>query len=211
MNSCAGLICVWLTIGRLNSTGSSTVLMLIAVPSRCMMWHSAEYIVLVLPEPVGPVNSSRPLVRLSTRFKPCKRRVVKAQRVQFKTPVARVKQPDDDFLAARRRKNRDAQLHAVQLRAADGRAVLRQAGLIGDQVGHHLEARGNFVHQVERQMRDLGEHAVDAGAHGDGVFPRLDMQVAGAELDGVLHHAVDHHDDFGALGGDRFGLEILVV
>ena len=63
--------------------------------------------------------------------------------------------------------------------------------------------------QLERQMRHLGQHAVDAGAHFDGFFPRLDMQIAGAEFDGVLHHAVDQHDDFGSLRGDRFGLEII--
>jgi len=58
-------------------------------------------------------------------------------------------------------------------------------------------------------MRHLCQHAVDAGAHLDGFFPRLNMQIAGAEPDGVLHHAVDQHDDFGALRGDRFGLEII--
>ena len=62
--------------------------------------------------------------------------------------------------------------------------------------------------QVERQMRHLGQHAVDAGAHGDGVFPGLDVQVAGAEADGVLHQAVDQDADLEALGG-HFGLEIL--
>ena len=57
-------------------------------------------------------------------------------------------------------------------------------------------------------MGDLGEHAVDAGAHGDGVFPGLDVQVAGAEADGVLDEAVDEDADLEALGG-QFGLEIL--
>ena len=99
--------------------------MLMLVPSRCMMWHSDEYMVLVLPEPVGPVNSSRPLVRFSTRFKPFERRLLEAERAQFEPPVARVKQAHDDFLAARGGKDRDAQLHAIEFRAADGRAVLR--------------------------------------------------------------------------------------
>ena len=58
-------------------------------------------------------------------------------------------------------------------------------------------------------MRHLGEHAVDPGADGDGIFPRLDMQVAGSKLDRILDHAVDHHDDLGARGGDRFRLEII--
>ncbi len=58
-------------------------------------------------------------------------------------------------------------------------------------------------------MGHLGEYAVDPGADFDGGFPWLDMQVAGAEFDGVLHHAIDQHDDLGARGGDRFGLEIV--
>ena len=57
-------------------------------------------------------------------------------------------------------------------------------------------------------MGDLGEHAVDAGAHGDGGLPGFDVEVAGAEPDGVLHEAVDEHADLEALGG-QFGLEIL--
>ena len=125
MNSCAGLICVWLTIGRLNSTGSSTVLMLTLVPSRCMMWQSEEYMVLVLPEPVGPVNRSSPLVRFSSAQQPLEGRILEAERVQVEAPVAGIEQPHDDLLAARGGEDGDAQLHVVQLRAADGGAVLR--------------------------------------------------------------------------------------
>ena len=58
-------------------------------------------------------------------------------------------------------------------------------------------------------MRHLGQHAVDAGAHFDGLFPRLNVKIAGVEPDGVLHHAVDQRDDFGSLRGNRFGLEII--
>ena len=100
-------------------------------------------------------------------------------------------------------------MHAIQFRAADGRAVLRRAGLVGDQIGHHLETHRDFVQQIERQLGHLGQHAVDAGAHFDDFFPRFNVEVAGAEPDGVLHHAVDQRDDFGSLRGDRFGLEVM--
>ncbi len=51
------LTCTWLIPGRLNSTGSSAVLML------SLGWLSScrpEYRVVVLPEPVGPVTSTMP-------------------------------------------------------------------------------------------------------------------------------------------------------
>ena len=163
---------------------------------------------LVLPEPVGPVNRSRPLVRFSTRSSPWSVESSKPRRAQLEAPVAGIEQPHDDLLAARGGEDRHAQLDAVQFRAADGGAVLRRAGLVGHEVGHDLEAHRDLVHEVERQMGDLGEHAVNAGAHGDGGFPGLDVQVAGAEADGVLDQAVDEHADLEALGG-QFRLEIL--
>ena len=43
--------------GRLNSTGSSAVMMLVSGLLRAAI---AEYSVLVLPEPVGPVTSTMP-------------------------------------------------------------------------------------------------------------------------------------------------------
>ena len=40
-------------------------------------------------------------------------------------------------------------------------------------------------------MGDLGQDAVDASAHGDGILPGLDVQVACGEADGILDQAVD--------------------
>ena len=57
-------------------------------------------------------------------------------------------------------------------------------------------------------MRDLRKHPVDAGAHGDGGFPGLDVEVAGGEVDGVLDEAVHEDANLEALGG-HLRLEIL--
>ena len=58
-------------------------------------------------------------------------------------------------------------------------AFLGQAGLVGDQIGQHFEAAGNFFHQFQRQMHQFGQHAIEADAHRQRAFPRLDMNVAG--------------------------------
>ena len=50
-------ICTWLMPCRLYSTGSSAVLMF---TSGLFSSLSAEYSVVVLPEPVGPVTSTMP-------------------------------------------------------------------------------------------------------------------------------------------------------
>ena len=50
-------ICTWLMPGKLNSTGSSAVMMLVSTVFSLAM---DEYRVFVLPEPVGPVTSTMP-------------------------------------------------------------------------------------------------------------------------------------------------------
>ena len=157
----------------------------------------------------GAGEQEQPAGTLEQTEQAFQRRLVEAERVQVEPAVARVEEADDDFLAARGGEDGDAQLHAVQFRPADGRAVLWHSGLVGDEVGHHLEAHGNFVEQFQRQVGDLDEDAVDAGADGDGGFPRLDVQVARAKLDGVLREAVDEHGDFNLLRR-TFGAEIFV-
>ena len=51
-------ICTWVMPGSWISTGSSSVITFL---SRVATWPSTEYNVLVLPDPVGPVMSTRPL------------------------------------------------------------------------------------------------------------------------------------------------------
>ena len=55
--STASLYCTWVMPGIVYSIGSSTVLMLMPSPRRSRM---AEYIVVVLPLPVGPVIRTIP-------------------------------------------------------------------------------------------------------------------------------------------------------
>ena len=53
----ASLIWIWLTVGKMYSTGSSTVITLISSRLICV---SDAYSVVVLPEPVGPAQMTMP-------------------------------------------------------------------------------------------------------------------------------------------------------
>ena len=58
-------------------------------------------------------------------------------------------------------------------------------------------------------MSDLGEDTVDPSAHSDRSFPRLDMQITGAESNGILQEAIDQDDDLDALSDNTFRLEVM--
>ena len=60
----------------------------------------------------------------------------------------------------------------------------------------HFETAGNFLHQIEREMDEFGEDAVEADANGEGAFPWFDMDVAGASFDGVEQQVFDKHCRF---------------
>ena len=134
---------------------------------------------------------------------------VEAECGEIETAIPRVKETRDDFFAARRREHRDAQLDPAEFRAAGGMALLREAGLVADQIGHHFEAAGDFLHQIERQMDEFREHAAETQPHNDGVFPRLDMDIAGAGGDGVGEDMIDEHADLDALFGGVIRLKVM--
>ena len=87
------------------------------------------------------------------------------------------------------------------LSIADSVAFLGQVGLVADQVGHDLEAPGDFIRQFQRKMYQLGQHPVQTDANGQGGFPRFDVQVAGLGGDGIEEQAIDQDADFNALLG----------
>ena len=67
------------------------------------------------------------------------------------------------------------------------------------QVGHDLEAAGDFFHQIKWQMDQLAKHAIEPDTHAEGSSPRLNVDVAGFGLDGIRHDVVDQRADFDAL------------
>ncbi len=74
--------------------------------------------VLVFPEPVGPVKSSRPLVCLSRRLSPSSESFSKPSVFKSNRRSRGSNNRDYNLLAAGRRENRNAQLHVFQFRPA---------------------------------------------------------------------------------------------
>ena len=130
--------------------------------------------------------------------------VVETQRPQVEAAVAGIEDADDDFFSPGGGEDGDALLAAAQFRIGRRMAFLRQAGLVGYHVAEDFEAAGNLLHQVQRQVDQFGQHAVEADAHGQRAFPRLDVNVAGLGGDGVHEQIFDQRGDFRlALGGIR--------
>jgi hypothetical protein len=150
----------------------------------------------------GEQNQS---TRLAQQFDETRQRIViESERRHVETAIARIKDAHDDLLAARGGENGNALLHSAEFRISRRVAFLRQTGLIRDQIGQHLEAPGNLVHQIERQMHQFRQHTVEPDAHRQRAFPRLDVDVARSGANGVNEQIFDEHTDFNTvLGGLR--------
>ncbi len=118
-----------------------------------------------------------------------------AERVEVEAASLGIEDADDDLLAADGREGGDAQHDVARLLEGVRPALLRQRGLVADEVGHDLQAADDLRLQVAGQMHQFVEHAAEAHAHGDGAFPGLDVDVRGAGLHRVDDHAVHEPHD----------------
>ena len=190
MSSC---ICTWLMPCRLNSTGSSAVEMLRSI---VLSSDSAEYSVVVLPEPVGPVTSTMPYGFLIAYLKSSSGLMSKPSFVMSSCSVRLVEETHDDLLAEQRRQDADAEVHlAVAADLELDAAVLRQAALGDVERGHDLEARRDRVAQLERRPHLLLEDAVDAEPHAEALLVRLDVDIRRLLLDRRQQDRVAELDD----------------
>ncbi len=108
-----------------------------------------------------------------------------AQVFEVQRDVARVEHADHRLLAAAARKGADAEVDLAAVQHHVDAAVLRQAALADVQRRHDLDAAGDRAEQVLRHLQRLVQPAVDAVADSQAAFGRLDVDVAGAFLDGV--------------------------
>ena len=79
-------------------------------------------------------------------------------------------------------------------------AVLRQAALGDVEVGHDLHARDDAASHARGDPLRGGEHAVDAVLDARLAGDRSEVDVAGAELDGLGDDRVDELDDRRVVG-----------
>ena len=201
----------WLTPIRLNSTGSSAVMMFV---STVLMREIEEYSVLVLPDPVGPVTSTMPHGFEMAVLELLKRLGLEPELRHVEHQLRLVEQTHDDLLAEERRQTGDAEVDVAHLAAvleADlDAAVLRQPLLRDVQLGHDLDARGDRIAELHRRLHDVVENAVDAVADAQFLLVRLDVDVARALLDRRHQDHVHQLDDrrFLALLGERLGADL---
>ena len=107
-----------------------------------------------------------------------------------------VENTDDRVLAVHARHHRDAEVDGLARHAQLEAAVLRHA-LFGDvELRHDLDARDDrAVKALRNRPHRRLQHAVDAVLHVHRVVLRLDVNVAGAPLDGREDRRVDQPDD----------------
>ena len=123
--------------------------------------------------------------------------------------VAR-QQADDGALAMLRRHGRDADVDLAASDADARRAVLRQAPLGDVEAGENLDARDQRLRRDAVRRRQRAQQAVDAHAHHEPGAERLDMDVAGAQIDRALQEIVERAHHRRAAGEIAQALDVVV-
>ena len=162
--------------------------------------ESAEYSVVVLPEPVGPVTRHDAVGLVHHAAKALHRLVVHADLVQVQRDDRTVQHPHHDALAKHRRQHADAQVDRVSPDGQFNPAVLRQPPFGNVEVGHHLDAGRDRKCQVTRRGYQFVQHAVGFDADAELILERLEVNVAGVFLDRRQQHDVQQLADRRTVG-----------
>jgi hypothetical protein len=161
---------------------------------------SVVYSVVVLPEPVGPVTRMMPLARghlLPARLVVAR----KTERAQIADQHLGVENPHHQLFAEGGRQRGQAQLDLLPGRRPRlDPAILRAALLDHVHAPEQLDAAGHGVHHRHRNLIHLMQHAVDAKTHDAQIAARLDVDVRGPLVEGVLPQPVDDMDDVLVVG-----------
>src|SRR6185312_5372521 len=162
-----GFTCIWLTPSSWYSTGSSTVMIL---RSGVLIFDSAVYSVVVLPEPVGPVTSRIPFGCSSTRRKGGSVCSSKPSESKSRTTLPRSRMritTDSPKLVGMHDTRRSSSLPCT-------RSMMRPS--------------------CGRRRLHLVQYAVDAVAHLQAILERLDVDVRGARFHRALDQQVHQPD-----------------
>ena len=123
--------------------------------------------------------------------------------------VAR-QQADDGAFARLRRHGGDADIEFGAADADPRRAVLRQPPFRDVEAGENFHARDQRLRRNARRRRHRAQQAVDAHAHDEAGAKRLDVNVAGAQLDRALQQVVERAHHRRAAGEIAQALDIVV-
>ena len=125
----------------------------------------------------------------------------KTERAQVADEHLGIEDAHHQLFAEGRRQRRQAQLDLLPGRRPRLHpAILRTAFLDHVHAPEQLDAAGHRVHHRHRDLVHLMQHAVDAEADDAEVAPRLDVDVRGALVEGVLPQPIDDMDDVLVVG-----------
>ncbi|OQA32513.1 MAG: hypothetical protein BWY57_01875 [Betaproteobacteria bacterium ADurb.Bin341] len=117
----------------------------------------------------------------------------------------RVKNPHHQLFAKRRRQRRQAQLDFLPVRCARlDAAILWPAFLDHVHARQQLDAAGHAGHHRHRNLVHLMQDAIDAETHDADFTARLDVDVGGALVKGILPKPVDNVNDVLVIGVELF-------
>src|SRR3989344_5305231 len=126
----------------------------------------------------------------------------KAQRLEGLDGVVGIEDAHDQLLAEGGRHGRQAHFDFVAAGVARLDAAVERAALFDHvHAAQQLDVRGLGLHDGQGHLVDGVQHAVDAETDGAHLAARLEVDVGGALVEGVLPQPVDHLDDALVVGG----------
>ena len=151
--------------------------------------------VVVLPLPVGPVMTIMPCGSFSSRRSLTSSRRRKSELLDDQQPAILRQDADDGGFPVLRRHDGDADIDIGAPDAQPRGAVLRQTAFGDIEIGDDLDAGDHGLRQHAGRRRHRAQQAVDPHANHEPGRKRLDVNVAGAQLDGFFEQIVDgaHH------------------
>ena len=129
---------------------------------------------------------------------------VQSELVYARGQIGFVEHAQHDFLAVNGGQHGNAQIEILAADLDAHAAVLRQAAFGDVQAAHDFEARGQRQLHLLGRRRGVHQHAVNAVAQAHAFLERLQVNVAGAVLDGLDDDEIGEFDDrrFSAGGGE---------
>jgi hypothetical protein len=128
---------------------------------------------------------------------------VENQLLEAQQGVGRVEDAQADLLSPLGRKGGDAEIDGAFFQPHADAALLGKSPFRRVELGENLEARGQAYLNLLGEYLDRLERPVDAEAHGEFFFLRLQVNIAGAPLDGERQKAIRHANDRRVGGGQR--------
>ena len=156
---------------------------------------SAEYSVVVFPDPVGPVTRQIPLGCSTVFFKEREFLFAHAEALEIERDHAAVEHAHTNRFAEIGGERRDAEIDRITADSEFDTVILWHAAFGDVHVRHDLDAAAERQCQAARRRWNFKQRAVDAVADFEIVFERLEVDVGGLIFDRGQQHEIQEFDD----------------